>query len=283
MKPLGSGLFLNFRPLTDGNVTPVQCLHFAMSQPTSVVITGCGHARDLDAGDRRRLPVELMSGTESRRCWRAPQRWPPRASGRSTRPRRRSTARPSIPGGWRRRPCGDDHLARALGDHQHPGAPRPPPLEPAGTRWSWRRWGSPGCSTGSEANMANGAGRRRSSAPTRWRLTDADLGLTGQHLPPRLRRRARWCSATLTDRLGRKRLFSVTLVALPLAPPPPRRSPGSFASFALFRALTGAGIGGRVRRHQLRGRRARSRAACAASVGARSSTPRTGSARRSAR
>ncbi len=41
MKPLGSGLFFKSRPFTDGSVTPAQCLHFAMSQPTSVVITGC--------------------------------------------------------------------------------------------------------------------------------------------------------------------------------------------------------------------------------------------------
>jgi aryl-alcohol dehydrogenase-like predicted oxidoreductase len=41
MKPLGSGLFFKSRPFTEGSVTPTQCLHFAMSQPTSVVITGC--------------------------------------------------------------------------------------------------------------------------------------------------------------------------------------------------------------------------------------------------
>lgn len=36
MKPLGSGIILKA-----GKVTPVQCLHYAMSLPTSTVITGC--------------------------------------------------------------------------------------------------------------------------------------------------------------------------------------------------------------------------------------------------
>jgi predicted aldo/keto reductase-like oxidoreductase len=41
MKPLGSGLILRSAPLTEGAVTPVDCLRYAMSLPTSVVITGC--------------------------------------------------------------------------------------------------------------------------------------------------------------------------------------------------------------------------------------------------
>ncbi len=41
MKPLGSGLFLRSAPMVDHAVTPTECLHYAMSQPTSVVITGC--------------------------------------------------------------------------------------------------------------------------------------------------------------------------------------------------------------------------------------------------
>jgi hypothetical protein len=41
MKPLGSGLFLQSRPLATRAVTPTECLHYAMSLPTSVVITGC--------------------------------------------------------------------------------------------------------------------------------------------------------------------------------------------------------------------------------------------------
>jgi len=41
MKPLGSGLFLKSGPLADRTVTPTECLHYSMSLPTSVVITGC--------------------------------------------------------------------------------------------------------------------------------------------------------------------------------------------------------------------------------------------------
>jgi aryl-alcohol dehydrogenase-like predicted oxidoreductase len=41
MKPLGSGLFLQSRPFTEHTVTPTEGLHYSMSLPTSVVITGC--------------------------------------------------------------------------------------------------------------------------------------------------------------------------------------------------------------------------------------------------
>jgi predicted aldo/keto reductase-like oxidoreductase len=41
MKPLGSGLFFKSAPLAHGDVTPVECLQYALGLPTSVVITGC--------------------------------------------------------------------------------------------------------------------------------------------------------------------------------------------------------------------------------------------------
>jgi len=41
MKPLGAGLFFKSEPLARGTVTPTECLQYAMSLPTSVVITGC--------------------------------------------------------------------------------------------------------------------------------------------------------------------------------------------------------------------------------------------------
>jgi aryl-alcohol dehydrogenase-like predicted oxidoreductase len=41
MKPLGSGLFFKSGPLAERTITPTECLHYAMSQPVSVVITGC--------------------------------------------------------------------------------------------------------------------------------------------------------------------------------------------------------------------------------------------------
>jgi predicted aldo/keto reductase-like oxidoreductase len=43
MKPFGSGLFFRAAPLAAATrtVAPAECLHFAMSRPTSVVVTGC--------------------------------------------------------------------------------------------------------------------------------------------------------------------------------------------------------------------------------------------------
>lgn len=43
MKPIGSGLILESR-----TATPVECLHYALSLPTSVVITGIQNQRDLE-------------------------------------------------------------------------------------------------------------------------------------------------------------------------------------------------------------------------------------------
>jgi predicted aldo/keto reductase-like oxidoreductase len=43
MKPLGSGIILKSK-----TVTPVECLHYAMNLPTSVVITGCESMKILD-------------------------------------------------------------------------------------------------------------------------------------------------------------------------------------------------------------------------------------------
>jgi aryl-alcohol dehydrogenase-like predicted oxidoreductase len=43
MKPMGDG-----NVLKSGLVTPVECLHYALSQPTSVVITGCERMAILD-------------------------------------------------------------------------------------------------------------------------------------------------------------------------------------------------------------------------------------------
>jgi aryl-alcohol dehydrogenase-like predicted oxidoreductase len=43
MKPMGSGVILQ-----SNTVTPVECLHYAMNLPTSVVITGCDSLKILD-------------------------------------------------------------------------------------------------------------------------------------------------------------------------------------------------------------------------------------------
>jgi aryl-alcohol dehydrogenase-like predicted oxidoreductase len=43
MKPMGSGVILK-----SNTATPIECLHFALSQPTAVVITGCDSMKILD-------------------------------------------------------------------------------------------------------------------------------------------------------------------------------------------------------------------------------------------
>jgi aryl-alcohol dehydrogenase-like predicted oxidoreductase len=43
MRPMGDGFILK-----SNTVTPIECLHFALSQPTSVVITGCDSMKILD-------------------------------------------------------------------------------------------------------------------------------------------------------------------------------------------------------------------------------------------
>ena len=43
MKPMGDGFVLK-----SGAVTPIECLHYALTLPTSVVITGCESMERLD-------------------------------------------------------------------------------------------------------------------------------------------------------------------------------------------------------------------------------------------
>jgi predicted aldo/keto reductase-like oxidoreductase len=47
MKPLGSGVFFRSPPLASGQISPTDCLRYAMGSPASVVITGCESMRDL--------------------------------------------------------------------------------------------------------------------------------------------------------------------------------------------------------------------------------------------
>jgi predicted aldo/keto reductase-like oxidoreductase len=47
MKPLGSGVFLKSEPLAKRQVSPTECLRYAMGAPVPVVITGCESMRDV--------------------------------------------------------------------------------------------------------------------------------------------------------------------------------------------------------------------------------------------
>jgi MFS family permease len=116
-------------------------------------------------------------------------------------------------------------------------------------RLPWSRWhtlvvvalGVTWLLDGLESNLAGSlAGILKS--PEGLSLTDADLGLAGSiYLMGSVIGALVFGYAT--DRLGRKKLFSLTLVVY-LGATAATAFSWNFASFALFRAITGAGIGG---------------------------------------
>jgi predicted aldo/keto reductase-like oxidoreductase len=59
MKPIGSGVLLN-----SGKVTAVECLSYALSLPTSVVITGCESMKDLNQALELSRNFKPLSETE---------------------------------------------------------------------------------------------------------------------------------------------------------------------------------------------------------------------------
>ena len=112
----------------------------------------------------------------------------------------------------------------------------------ASTGWSWRRSASPGSSTGSRSPW-RAPSRPRCRPARASHLTAEQVGLTGS---------AYLIGAVLgslffghlTDRLGRKKLFNVTLGVYLVATAADGASRGTSESFLFFRFLTGAGIGG---------------------------------------
>jgi predicted aldo/keto reductase-like oxidoreductase len=59
MKPMGSGIILESK-----TVTPIECLHYAMSMPTSVVITGCDSMKLLDQAIEAARTFKPMNSAE---------------------------------------------------------------------------------------------------------------------------------------------------------------------------------------------------------------------------
>lgn len=59
MKPMGAGLILGSK-----TVEPIECLHYAMNLPTSVVITGCESMENLEQALKAARTFRPMSGTE---------------------------------------------------------------------------------------------------------------------------------------------------------------------------------------------------------------------------
>jgi len=116
-------------------------------------------------------------------------------------------------------------------------------------RLPWRRWhtmvvtalGITWLLDGLEGNLS-GALAGILQRPDTLGLTDAQMGLSGSiYLLGSVT--GALVFGYLTDRLGRKKLFSVTLM-LYLGATAATAFSWNFVSFALFRALTGAGIGG---------------------------------------
>lgn len=61
MKPMGAGLILGSK-----TVEPIECLHYAMNLPTSVVITGCETLENLEQALKAAKTFRPMSSTEVR-------------------------------------------------------------------------------------------------------------------------------------------------------------------------------------------------------------------------
>ena len=106
------------------------------------------------------------------------------------------------------------------------------------------RSASPGSSTGSRSRWSARSRGALQREPVTLRLSEAQVGLSASALPRRRRARRARCSAGSPTGWGRKRLFSITLAVYALATVATALRLADFGTFALFRFLTGAGIGG---------------------------------------
>ncbi len=98
MKPMGDANILR-----NGIVTPLECLHYSMSLPTSVVITGCDSTQILEQALSAARAFKPLS-EEQRQALLARTAQVAAAGGRNCiKPARPSTAPPHIRNGWVRR------------------------------------------------------------------------------------------------------------------------------------------------------------------------------------
>ena len=96
MKPMANGIILKSK-----TVTAIECLHYALNLPTSVVITGIDSMEILDQACDVARTFRPMSDAEVHgAAAQRPRRRPRAASSSRSRRRRSSTARPSIRNGW---------------------------------------------------------------------------------------------------------------------------------------------------------------------------------------
>ncbi len=107
----------------------------------------------------------------------------------------------------------------------------------------WPRSASPGFWTGWKSRLRALLSGALKESPT-LHFSNLDVGARQQRLSRGRACSARSVSAELTDLIGRKKLFFITLALYLTAPTAPPALSWNVASYALFRFLTGAGIGG---------------------------------------
>ena len=99
MKSMGNGVILKSK-----TVTPMECLHYALNLPTSVVITGIDSLEILDQAFEAARNFKPLSRQQISRCWRKPPGPPRTELTSSSKTTHTSIPRHSIRSGWAARP-----------------------------------------------------------------------------------------------------------------------------------------------------------------------------------
>ena len=108
MKSMGSGVILKSK-----TVSPVECLHYALSLPTSVVITGIDSQQVLDQALEAARNFQAIEPAAGLRAAFEDRRAPPRTElTSSSRPPSTSIPRHSIRSGWAARPSESNNSDR---------------------------------------------------------------------------------------------------------------------------------------------------------------------------
>ena len=95
MKPMGDSIILRSK-----TASAVECLHYAMNLPTSVVITGCESLPILQQALDAARSFKPWARKKSPSCWPEPRLLPVRESTNSTRQPTTSTGRTKTRSGW---------------------------------------------------------------------------------------------------------------------------------------------------------------------------------------
>ena len=95
MKPLSNAAILEA-----GTVTALEALHYAMSVPVTMTITGCQSLANLNQALGVARNFKPMTVETRLLCWQRPLRWRRAGNSRITSPRSCTTAPPTILSGW---------------------------------------------------------------------------------------------------------------------------------------------------------------------------------------